>query len=112
MIETARTHSVVPRLVVVSSGAHNWSTFDQQVRESSEPLKTLGSKECRTAQYVICFEHEYILSHSLIERRLTVTVTRSVIITSFYPNRQLMALQSLMCSSFGPLLIDWPIFLS
>ncbi|KAF8350270.1 hypothetical protein F5887DRAFT_422881 [Amanita rubescens] len=50
MIETARTHSVVPRLVVVSSGAHYWSTFDQQVRESPEPLKTLGSKECRTDQ--------------------------------------------------------------
>lgn len=38
---------------MVSSGAHYWSTFDQQVRESPEPLKTLGSKECRTAQYVI-----------------------------------------------------------
>jgi len=54
MIETARNHSVTPRLVVVGSGAHYGSTFDQQIRDSHEPLKIFGSKEYCTPAYVVC----------------------------------------------------------
>ncbi|KAF8350274.1 hypothetical protein F5887DRAFT_944569 [Amanita rubescens] len=44
MVETARNYSVTPRMVVVSSAAHYSTTFDQQVRDSHEPLKILGRR--------------------------------------------------------------------
>ncbi|KAF8350271.1 hypothetical protein F5887DRAFT_1224424 [Amanita rubescens] len=50
MIETARNHSVTPRLVVVSSVVHYESTFDQQIKDSREPLKIFGSKEYCTPE--------------------------------------------------------------
>ncbi|KAF8350272.1 hypothetical protein F5887DRAFT_423189 [Amanita rubescens] len=50
MIETARNHSVTPRMVVVSSGVHYWAKFDRQVMENHEPLKTLGSKDYCTTE--------------------------------------------------------------
>ncbi|KAK2459322.1 hypothetical protein APHAL10511_008677 [Amanita phalloides] len=50
MIETARRHSVTPRLVIISSDTHHRTTFDQQVRDSEEPLKILGSKEYCTPE--------------------------------------------------------------
>ncbi|KAK2467571.1 hypothetical protein APHAL10511_000426 [Amanita phalloides] len=50
MIETARRHSVTPRLAIISSDMHYWTTFDQQVRDNEEPLKLLGSKEYCTPE--------------------------------------------------------------
>lgn len=59
MTETARKHSVTPRLVVVSSGTLYRATFDQQIRDSHEPLKIFGSKEYCTSEYVVCCNHLY-----------------------------------------------------
>jgi len=50
MIETARNHSVTPRLVDVSSVVHHELTLDQQIRDSHEPLKIFGSKEYCTPE--------------------------------------------------------------
>ena len=54
MIETARNHRVTPRIVIVSSGTHFRSTFDQQIRDDHEPLKILGSKVYCVPAYVVC----------------------------------------------------------
>jgi retinol dehydrogenase 12 len=45
MLETGKTFSVEPRLVVVSSGTHYWATLEKEVVDSPQPLKTFSSKE-------------------------------------------------------------------
>ncbi|KAF7369500.1 hypothetical protein MVEN_00279800 [Mycena venus] len=45
MIKTAREHSTVPRLVVVSSEMHYWASIEKEVRENPDMLKTFGSQE-------------------------------------------------------------------
>ncbi|KAJ7096017.1 hypothetical protein C8R43DRAFT_264540 [Mycena crocata] len=45
MIKTAREHSIVPRLVVVSSSMHYWDKLDASLYESPGIFKTLGSAE-------------------------------------------------------------------
>ncbi|KIL71076.1 hypothetical protein M378DRAFT_6914 [Amanita muscaria Koide BX008] len=45
MIETAQTHSVQPRVVLVSSEMHFWTSLDTQVLENQQPLQVLSSKE-------------------------------------------------------------------
>jgi NAD(P)-dependent dehydrogenase (short-subunit alcohol dehydrogenase family) len=45
MLKTAREHSTVPRLVVVSSEVHYWASIEKQIRENHAMLKTLGSAE-------------------------------------------------------------------
>ncbi|KAJ7343775.1 hypothetical protein DFH08DRAFT_214798 [Mycena albidolilacea] len=45
MLKTAREHSTVPRLVVVSSEVHYWASIEKQIRENHAMLKMLGSAE-------------------------------------------------------------------
>ncbi|KAF8176360.1 NAD(P)-binding protein [Mycena galopus ATCC 62051] len=45
MLKTAREHSTLPRLVVVSSEVHYWASIEKDVRENPDILKTLGSAE-------------------------------------------------------------------
>ncbi|KAJ7286170.1 hypothetical protein C8J57DRAFT_1461364 [Mycena rebaudengoi] len=44
MIETARKHSTIPRVVVVSSETHYWASIAKSVRENPDMFKTLGSQ--------------------------------------------------------------------
>ncbi|KAJ7474896.1 hypothetical protein FB451DRAFT_277908 [Mycena latifolia] len=45
MLDTARTHATLPRIVVVSSGVHYWVELDKHLREDPAMLKTLGGTE-------------------------------------------------------------------
>lgn len=45
MIKTAREHSTIPRLVVVSSEMHYWASIEKEVRENPDMLKTFGSEK-------------------------------------------------------------------
>ncbi|KAJ7893281.1 hypothetical protein B0H13DRAFT_2037540 [Mycena leptocephala] len=45
MLKTAREHSTLPRLVVVSSEVHYWAAIDKSVAENADMLKTMGSAE-------------------------------------------------------------------
>ncbi|TFK31455.1 hypothetical protein BDQ12DRAFT_694120 [Crucibulum laeve] len=50
MIQTAKAHSTNPRLVVVASEVHFFTTLQPAVVNSTNPLKTFGSKEyCTTS---------------------------------------------------------------
>ncbi|KAJ6580891.1 hypothetical protein B0H19DRAFT_1251172 [Mycena capillaripes] len=45
MLKTAKEHSTVPRLVVVSSDVHYWVDIEKRVYENPDIIKTLGSTE-------------------------------------------------------------------
>jgi len=45
MIQTGKEYGTAPRLVVVTSEVHFWAHLDQNVLESPDILKTIGSKE-------------------------------------------------------------------
>ncbi|KAJ7733420.1 hypothetical protein DFH07DRAFT_928832 [Mycena maculata] len=49
MIKTSREHATLPRLVVVSSGAHYWIEIEKPVVENPEIVKTVGSAEYCTS---------------------------------------------------------------
>ncbi|KAJ7483216.1 hypothetical protein FB451DRAFT_1084385 [Mycena latifolia] len=49
MIKTATDYATLPRIVVVSSGAHYWVTLEKALCENPTMLKTLGSTEYCTA---------------------------------------------------------------
>ncbi|KAJ7272442.1 short-chain dehydrogenase [Mycena rebaudengoi] len=48
MLQTARDHSTLPRIVLVSSGLHYWATIDTHLLKSPNLLEMLGSKEYST----------------------------------------------------------------
>lgn len=43
MIATAKTHNITPRLVVVASEVHYWTTIGPEVIDSANPLKFFGT---------------------------------------------------------------------
>ncbi|KAJ6540465.1 hypothetical protein B0H19DRAFT_1175721 [Mycena capillaripes] len=45
MLKTAREHSTLPRLVVVSSEVHYWARIEKKLSDNADMLKTLGSAE-------------------------------------------------------------------
>jgi retinol dehydrogenase-12 len=53
MVETAKTHHTTPRIVVVSSEVHYWTTLSQEVLDSSNPLRLLGKDKDYIAKYVL-----------------------------------------------------------
>ncbi|KAK0443698.1 uncharacterized protein EV420DRAFT_1576192 [Desarmillaria tabescens] len=52
MLDTARKYSVNPRLVIVASDAHYWTTIEQNVVASPGILAKLSDKEYCTEEYV------------------------------------------------------------
>ncbi|KAJ7708899.1 hypothetical protein B0H17DRAFT_916458 [Mycena rosella] len=62
MVKTAKEHSTLPRIVVVSSEVHYWYTFEKGLSEDPEILKTLGSAEYCTPKKM---EERYILTKLL-----------------------------------------------
>lgn len=66
MIQTANKHSTTPRLVIVSSEVHHWVNIEQEVIDSPDMFKTLGSKEYCIAGYASIFSHsEYGIDRQL-----------------------------------------------
>ncbi len=55
MLETARKHSVYPRLVVVASDTHYWTTIEKDIIASSSILAKLSDKEYCTKEYVLIY---------------------------------------------------------
>ncbi len=57
LLETARKHSVNPRLVVVASDVHYWTKIEKDVIASPTILAKLSDKECCTKEYapVYCY---------------------------------------------------------
>ncbi|KAJ6484645.1 hypothetical protein C8R45DRAFT_870500 [Mycena sanguinolenta] len=54
MMRTAREHSTIARLVVVSSEVHYWAPIEKALRENPDMLKTLGSAEyCTPAKMML-----------------------------------------------------------
>ncbi|KAJ7857525.1 hypothetical protein B0H13DRAFT_2077458 [Mycena leptocephala] len=53
MLKTAREHSTLPRLVVVSSEVHYWAAIDKSVTENPDMLKTMGSAEYCTPNVLL-----------------------------------------------------------
>ncbi|KAF8163976.1 hypothetical protein BJ912DRAFT_1097089 [Pholiota molesta] len=45
MVETAKIHRTTPRIVVVSSEYHYWTTIPQEIVDSPNPWKLLGTDE-------------------------------------------------------------------
>ncbi|KAK7031654.1 hypothetical protein R3P38DRAFT_3393524 [Favolaschia claudopus] len=45
MIKTAEEHATVPRLVVVASEVHYWTTLEKKILENPDMLKTMASAE-------------------------------------------------------------------
>ncbi|KAJ7483219.1 hypothetical protein FB451DRAFT_1393347 [Mycena latifolia] len=62
MVQTATEHGTLPRIVVVSSGAHYYVTLDKALREDPEMLKTVGSEEYCTPQKMM---RRYVLTKFL-----------------------------------------------
>ncbi|KAK0224414.1 hypothetical protein EDD85DRAFT_241407 [Armillaria nabsnona] len=56
MLETARKHSVYPRLVVVASDTHYWTTIEKEVIASSSILAKLSDREYCTKEVM---SHRY-----------------------------------------------------
>ncbi|KAJ7089895.1 hypothetical protein B0H15DRAFT_839693 [Mycena belliarum] len=50
MLKTAIEHNTTPRIVVVSSNVHYWTTLTKEVLESSAILETLGSEKYCTSK--------------------------------------------------------------
>lgn len=61
MLETARKHSVTPRLVVVASDVHYWTAIEKDVITSSSGiLAKLSDKEYCTEEYVPSLVNSYL----------------------------------------------------
>ncbi|KAK0458363.1 uncharacterized protein EV420DRAFT_1270603 [Desarmillaria tabescens] len=81
MLETARKHSVVPRLVIVASDVHYWTTIEKDVIASPRILVKLSSKEYCTKEVM---DHRYFdskLLNVLFARSLQLHVPSSPAIT-------------------------------
>ncbi|KAJ7483178.1 hypothetical protein FB451DRAFT_1338105 [Mycena latifolia] len=62
MVRTAKQHDTLPRIVVVSSEVHHWTTLTKSLCESTEILKTVSSKEYCTPA---ALEDRYLLTKLL-----------------------------------------------
>ncbi|KAK0440897.1 uncharacterized protein EV420DRAFT_1279069 [Desarmillaria tabescens] len=81
MLETARKHSVVPRLVIVASDVHYWTTIEKDVIASPRILAKLSDKEYCTKEVM---DHRYFdskLFNVLFARSLQLHVPSSPAIT-------------------------------
>ncbi|KAJ7132349.1 hypothetical protein C8R44DRAFT_698800 [Mycena epipterygia] len=65
MLRTAEQYSTMPRLVVVSSSVHYWSTIDKSVRENPGILRTLGSAQFCTKNFPRAMDARYLLTKLL-----------------------------------------------
>ncbi|KAF9447064.1 NAD(P)-binding protein [Macrolepiota fuliginosa MF-IS2] len=50
VLKTAKQHGTIPRIVIVSSEVHFWTTFEDKVLDSPNAFEVLGSKEYCTPQ--------------------------------------------------------------
>ncbi|KAJ6590425.1 hypothetical protein DFH09DRAFT_1139361 [Mycena vulgaris] len=62
MHKTAKEHSTVPRIVVVSSGMHYWSTIEKPLSEDPALLKTMGGAEYSTKNMNARYPHTKLLN--------------------------------------------------
>ncbi|KAG1738038.1 hypothetical protein EDB19DRAFT_1636601 [Suillus lakei] len=71
LVATGRKSSVPSRMVVVSSSVHHWITPAKEVKTSSKPLETLGSKEWCTPEHMRSRYFESKLLNVFFVRALT-----------------------------------------
>ncbi|PBK94492.1 short-chain dehydrogenase [Armillaria gallica] len=81
MLETARKHSVNPRLVVVASDVHYWTTIERDVVASPTILAKLSDKEYCTKEAMDHRYHDSKLLNVLFARALQHHVPSSPAIT-------------------------------
>ncbi|KAG7440360.1 NAD(P)-binding protein [Guyanagaster necrorhizus] len=81
MHETARKHSVSPRLVVVASDTHYWTTIEKAVIASPGILAKLSDKEYCTEEVMKHRYHDTKLFNVLFARALQLHVPSSPAIT-------------------------------
>ncbi|KAK0437398.1 hypothetical protein EV421DRAFT_1029538 [Armillaria borealis] len=81
MFETARKHSVNPRLVVVASDGHYWTTIEKDVIASPSILAKLSDKEYCTKEVMHRRYHDSKLFNVLFARALQHHVPSSPAIT-------------------------------
>lgn len=83
MVETAERYSVKPRLVIVASDVHYWTTVKKEVLETPNIWKTLSSKEHCTQAYV--YTNNSAIFHELtLYAALWKTVISFPNVTLFY----------------------------
>ncbi|KAK0431559.1 hypothetical protein EV421DRAFT_1742997 [Armillaria borealis] len=81
MLETARKHSVTPRLVVVASDVHYWTAIEKDVIASSGILAKLSDKEYCTEEVMKHRYHDSKLFNVLFVRALQDHVPSAPAIT-------------------------------
>ncbi|KAK0476366.1 hypothetical protein IW261DRAFT_1339715 [Armillaria novae-zelandiae] len=81
MLETARKHSVYPRLVVVASDVHYWTTIEKDVIASPGILAKLSSREYCTEEVIRRRYNDSKLLNVLFARALQHHVPSSPAIT-------------------------------
>ncbi|PBL00064.1 short-chain dehydrogenase [Armillaria gallica] len=81
MLETARKHSVYPRLVVVASDTHYWTTIEKDIIASSSILAKLSDKEYCTKEVMSHRYQDTKLLNVLFARALQGHVPSSPAIT-------------------------------
>ncbi|KAK0431565.1 hypothetical protein EV421DRAFT_1927264 [Armillaria borealis] len=81
MLETAREHSVTPRLVVVASDMHYWTKIEKDVIASPSILAKLSDKEYCTKEVMTHRYHDSKLLNVLFARALQLHVPSSPAIT-------------------------------
>ncbi|KAK0489457.1 hypothetical protein IW261DRAFT_417208 [Armillaria novae-zelandiae] len=81
MLETARKHSVYPRLVVVASDSHYWTTIEKDVIASSSILAKLSNREYCTKEVMSHRYQDTKLLNILFARALQGHIPSSPAIT-------------------------------
>ncbi|KAK0476371.1 hypothetical protein IW261DRAFT_1552241 [Armillaria novae-zelandiae] len=81
LLETARKHSVNPRLVVVASDVHYWTTIEKDIIASPSILATLSDKGYCTQEVMAHRYYDSKLLNVLFSRALQLRVPSSPVIT-------------------------------
>ncbi|KAF8625040.1 hypothetical protein AX17_006954 [Amanita inopinata Kibby_2008] len=82
MMQTSKKYDVTPRLVLVGSEVHFWTSFDKQVLESNEPVRLLGSKKYCTNKTMARRYLDTKLVDLLFIRALASRLSSDILITN------------------------------
>jgi retinol dehydrogenase-12 len=58
MVDTGKNYNTTPRLVVVSSEVHYWTTIPKEVIDAPNPLRRFGTDPEYMPKYVSGFQNE------------------------------------------------------
>ncbi|KAF9485551.1 NAD(P)-binding protein [Pholiota conissans] len=85
MVETAKTHRTTPRIVVVSSETHYWTSFAKEVIDSPNPLRLLGAEKESAKHMKTRYEDTKLLNVFFVRALNERLVHKSVVVNAPNP---------------------------